>query len=210
MDESLVKPRLNRLRAEQRMVNWANEPRFTRLRVEAWKNVIAFIDTVAGDMVQVAQSENEPYPQAIIVNGGKVGLEINPVIKGRQEEGVTMRAVYHYVTREHCEALRVGLTVHRSWFSSTPHTFELSPEPGFEEVFYFRSSDAGTKALLEGEGLWPDGSEVDASWPVRNAQFVQIPMGRHRVAVLPTEDESRPQWWYWWCYLALPGRGWEK
>jgi 5-deoxy-D-glucuronate isomerase len=124
-------------------------------------------------------------------------------------KGIATRDVWHYVTREHCKRLRAGLTVHRSAFSSTPHGFELSPEPGFEEVFYFLVVGDG-KALLEGEGLWPDGRAVDAAWPVRNRTLAQVPMGWHRVAALAGADGGVPLVGYVWCYLALPGRGWEK
>lgn len=188
---------------------WANEKRLARLDVDVYEDVIAFIDKETGETVQVEQRRDEPLPRRILLSGRKITPAPQIVTKGAQEEGVTARSVNQYVTDAHCKALRVGLTVHRSWFSSTPHTFELSPEMGFEEVFYFRSPTPGAKALLEGEGLWPDGTPVDGSWPVVDRQFAQIPMGRHRVAVLPVENEARPEWWYWWCYLCT-NDGWEK
>lgn len=191
------------------MADWANEQKLSRLQVDIYDHVIAFIDTAVGESVLVAQEMAGPFPDSILVNADRINLRIGWKTKGEQVEGVTLRDVYHYVTAEHCTALRVGLTVHDSWFSSTPHTFELSPEPGFEEVFFFRSSTLDAKALLEGEGLWPDGTLVDAAWPVRDGQFAQIPMGSHRVCVLPVEDEQRATWWYWWCYLATEER-WEK
>jgi 5-deoxy-D-glucuronate isomerase len=123
-------------------------------------------------------------------------------------EGIAMRDVYHYVTREHCKRLRAGLTVHLSAFSSTPHEFELSPEPGFEEVFYFLVSGGG-KALLEGEGLWPDGREVDDAWPVRDRSLAQVPMGLHRVVAMVGADGPVPLVGYVWCYLCKKPE-WEK
>jgi len=122
--------------------------------------------------------------------------------------GIAQRDVYHFTTKDHCKHLRAGLTVHRSIASSTPHTFELSPEPGFEELFWFKISDNG-KAVIEGEGLWPDGSPVDAAWPVRDGDIVQVPMGSHRVVALPDVDGNFPQVSYIWCYLATHER-WEK
>ena len=188
---------------------WANEKRLARLEVEVFENIIAFIDVVTGNTVQVEQRHDDPFPHRVLVDGREINLAPYVATKGQQEEGVTTRIVCQYVTAAHCNALRVGLTVHRSWFSSTPHAFELSPEPGFEEVFYFRSPVPGAKALLEGEGLWRDGTPVNAAWPVRDGQFATVPMGTHRVCVLPVEDEKRPEWWYWWCYLAKFPR-WEK
>jgi len=123
--------------------------------------------------------------------------------------GIAQRDVYHFITAEHCKHLRAGLTIHRSLASSTPHTFELEPEPGFEELFWFRIADGG-KALIEGYGLWPDGSPVDAAWPVRDGDVVQVPMGSHRVVALPDVDGNFPRVAYVWCYLAKDGRGWEK
>jgi len=122
--------------------------------------------------------------------------------------GIAQRDVYHFITKEHCTHLRAGLTVHRSLASSTPHTFELAPEPGFEELFWFRIAD-GDKAIIEGEGLWPDGSPVDAAWPVRDGDVVQVPMGSHRVMALPDVDGKFPQVAYVWCYLCTEER-WEK
>ncbi len=122
--------------------------------------------------------------------------------------GIAQRDVYHFITDEHCTYLRAGLTVHRSIASSTPHTFELEPEPGFEELFWFKISDGG-KAIIEGEGLWPDGTPVDAAWPVRDGDIVQVPMGSHRVVALPDVDGNFPRVSYVWCYLAKEAR-WEK
>lgn len=122
--------------------------------------------------------------------------------------GVAQRDVYHFITSKHRKLLRAGLTVHRSLASSTPHTFELSPELGFEELFWFHISDGG-KALIEGEGLWPDGTRVDAAWPVRDGDVVQVPMGSHRVVALPDVDGRFPQVSYVWVYLCKK-QEWEK
>lgn len=187
-------------------ISWANQIRLNRLGVDELNDIVAFIDKEAAETVQIVQSQGYT-PQSILVNGTPINLSVHPVIKGGLR--FTKRNVYHYVTSMHCQALRVGLTVHQSWFSSTPHTFELNPEPGFEEVFYFRSSSPNAKGILEGQGLWYDGAEVDAAWPVRDRQFATVPMGTHRVTVLPVEGKPRSGWWYWWVYLALEDR-WEK
>jgi 5-deoxy-D-glucuronate isomerase len=100
------------------------------------------------------------------------------------------------------------VTVQLSAFSSTPHEFETRPEPGFEEAFYFLFPEGG-KGLLEGQGLWPDGTEVDDAWPVRHRQLAQVPMGWHRVTALPGVDGDVPRLAYVWVYLCTRPE-WEK
>jgi hypothetical protein len=125
-------------------------------------------------------------------------------IKG---SGLCEREVIHYTNRRNAKRLRVGVTLHRSVFSSLPHAFEKSPVPGFEEAFMMLLPEGG-KALVEGEGLLGFDT-VDTAWPMRNADMLAVPMGWHRVTALPNEDGSIPSLAYIWAYIARDP-GWEK
>jgi 5-deoxy-D-glucuronate isomerase len=185
-------------------MNWVNEQYNGRLGVqESGEHLITFTDYETDEQI-VVYAPDDPYGVTMTVNGQIISLfQSYQFIKGA---GIAQRCVYHYVNREHCMALRAGLTVHDAAFSSTPHEFELNPEPGFEECFYFLTTGKG---LLEGEGVWPDGAPVDAAWPIRDRCVAQVPMGWHRVVALPLEDGIAPSLFYIWCYLCLHER-WEK
>jgi hypothetical protein len=144
-------------------------------------------------------------PGTGITFNGIPALDGQHFIKG---EGITERDVWHVITREHCTALRAGLTTHRHVFSSLPHEFELSPVEGFEEVFLFILPEGG-KAVLEGDGLWPDGSPVNTVWLVHDRQLCQVPMGRHVVTALPRNDGMIPRVSYVWVYIC-DRLEWEK
>ena len=193
---------------------WINEPNFKDLDVdlaidEPGNDLILFTDKANDETVVVRLGDD--FQSTNIMAWGTNGVcavlfyQSKHFVKG---EGIAERDVYHFITREHCKWLRVGLTIHRSAFSSTPHAFELSPEVGFEEAFFFLLPDGG-KALLEGQGAWTDGTEVDAAWSVQHRQFAQVPMGWHRVVGLPLEDGVPPRLAYIWGYLARKD-SWEK
>ena len=189
-------------------MNWVNEPyRHGRLFVQqSGFDTVRFTDIKENEHVDVSLSDR---PTEIMMTIGSLAFctgDAKHFVKGA---GITERDVWHFVTREHATALRAGLTVHRSAFSSTPHDFELTPDFGFEEAFVFMMPD-DAKGLLEGEGVWPEGDAVSAAWPVVNRSMAQVPMGWHRVTALPGLDGVVPWLAYAWCYLALPGRGWEK
>ncbi len=117
------------------------------------------------------------------------------------------RDVYHFLTPDGpAPTMRLGYTVHRgegTW-SSLPHDFEEQPEPGFEEIFFYRLQGGTRRAVQVGRGLWCDGTVADGIWPVFNDTFGVIPMGYHPVA-----GEPGVRVMYVWVYLAKKPR-WEK
>lgn len=122
-------------------------------------------------------------------------------------ENNTKRDVYHYLKPNGpLPTLRLGITKHRgdgTW-SSLPHKFELETEPGFEEVFFYLLQGGTKRGLQVGRGVWPDGSQVDAIWPVQDKSWSMVPMGYHPVVGEPGVFVS-----YIWAYLAKEKR-WEK
>lgn len=118
------------------------------------------------------------------------------------------RDVYHYLlpTSEAHLQLRLGITVHcgEGTWSSLPHDFENDPENDFEEIFFYILSDRSKKAIQVGKGLWPDGSQVDDIWHIRDREFGAVPMGYHPVVGEPGVKVS-----YIWGYLAKKPE-WEK
>ena len=195
---------------------WANHPRPGRLVVaQEDDKTLRFTDAEMRETLIVHLGE-VPQDLTVDIYKSEVGeparlvrsLSCDPMQRYRRGNGVSLRDVWHIVKKSHCSGLRLGLTVHASFFSSTPHTFELAPERGFEEVFYFMIDD-NAKVLLEGAGLWADGEPVDDAWPVVGGQFAQIPMGYHRVAVLPGFSAQAPRVSYVWCYICTKEE-WEK
>lgn len=202
------------MRPLTQIYRWANEPRPDRLLVaEQLPGAMRFWDRETWEWVEVSIKQDVKETIFRVGQGQveKPAKHLLPLWEARKVtvgEGEALRQVFHVVTREHATALRVGLTVHSGAFSSTPHSFELHPERGFEEVFWFHIPGFG-KALVEGDGLWPNGEPVDAAWPVEHGQLLQVPMGTHRVAGLPDDDWETPYIVYVWGYLALHDR-WEK
>ena len=202
------------------MRSWANTPRPGRLRVELEDHgLLHYYDMEAHQCVTVHIPHDDPFNVEMTVNTNtsvafpRVG-NVKPIkrigdaqhfIKG---EGIAQRDVYHYVSRKDAKTLRVGLTVHRAAFSSTPHPFEMQPEEGFEEVFMFLLPDGG-KGILECEGMWPAGGTTDSATPVRDRQLAQVPMGWHRVTALADAAGVPPRLGYIWSYLCLFPT-WEK
>lgn len=187
-------------------MNWINKQfQGDLLTVAPAPSVICFIDAGTDEDVMIFLANN-PMDVTMSMDGEVISCpDATHYVRG---SGIAMRDVWHFITRKHCKHLRAGLTVHRSAFSSTPHDFELTPERDFEEVFCFLISGDG-KALLEGDGMWPDGQRVDAAWPARNGDFAQVPMGRHRVTALADAEGGVPLVGYVWCYLCLKDE-WEK
>jgi hypothetical protein len=193
---------------------WANEPKPGRLRVEETSpGTVRFWDTQTDEWVKVVSGDD---PQATVMHIGRempetpvvLTLDIDYAKHFVIGEGIARRQVYHFVNRDRAIALRAGLTIHESAFSSTPHEFEKSPEAGFEEAFYFLLPSGG-KGILECDGIWPDGTAVDAAYPVRHQQLAQVPMGWHRVVALPDKDGVPPPLAYCWCYICDRPE-WEK
>ena len=197
------------------MWKWANSQQPRRLVIqEQGEHAIKFIDTEADEAVLVHAPDSLNVSMTILKEHAArpVPERVETITRDQSHHfvkgtGLTTRDVWHFVTRHDCAVLRVGLTIHRRIFSSTPHEFEMSSEPGFEEVFYFLLPNGG-KAVLEGEGMWPNGDPVDAAWPVRHRQLAQVPIGWHRVVAMADED-SCPRVAYVWAYLAIHPE-WEK
>lgn len=200
------------------MTTWANERPFKGdLLVQQPSNrLIQFTDAVEKESVLVMAPDTLDLVNMTVMHDAPntPGLQKLPPITVDDAKSFTVgsglaeRDVWHFVNRAHCKRLRAGLTVHRSVFSSTPHPFELEPEKGFEEVFYFLLPSGG-KALLEGEGVLTDGMPIDAAWPVRDRTLAQVPMGYHRVVALADKDGAFPVVAYVWCYLCKREH-WEK
>ena len=121
--------------------------------------------------------------------------------------GNTKRYVHHYLMPGGpASELRIGITEHSSLgtWSSLPHDFELNLEEGFEEVFFYLLSGGKSRAIQLGEGLWCDGSRVNACWFVENNSFSTIPMGYH-----PVVGEPGVLVRYIWAYVCKKPE-WEK
>jgi 5-deoxy-D-glucuronate isomerase len=122
-------------------------------------------------------------------------------------EGNAQRDVYHYLKpRGPAPQLRLGITKHRgigTW-SSLPHNFELTPEPGFEEVFFYLITGGNRRAIQVGEGMWHDGSAARGTWFVNDHSFGTVPMGYHPVVGEPGVTVR-----YVWAYLVKKS-SWEK
>lgn len=117
------------------------------------------------------------------------------------------REVYHFLKPGGvAPTMRLGYTVHngRGSWSSLPHDFEKTPEPGFEEIFFYRLQGGSERGIQVGKGLWCDGTKVDEVWFVSNNTFGVVPMGYH-----PLVGEPGVQVMYVWVYLAKTSR-WEK
>ena len=181
---------------------WVNKGAFYGLKVETLGPRVTFSDLVEGEFVRVFVNYDDPRMTRFeIGNGGNV----IPRLTLTRGEGLTERAVLHYATKDDCKRLRVGITIHRSAFSSLPHDFEKAPVEGFEEAFYVITPGKG---LLEAEGMLGRES-VDLAYPIRGGDLVAVPMGWHRVVALPNEDNNLPKFAYVWGYLAkYPS--WEK
>ncbi|MFY7867777.1 5-deoxy-glucuronate isomerase [Roseateles sp.] len=118
------------------------------------------------------------------------------------------RDVYHYLKPNPAPHLqmRLGLTVHRgdgTW-SSLPHDFENTLEPGFEEVFFYLLKGDPKKAFQVGRGVWADNAQVDTVWPIQDRVFGVVPMGYHPIVGEPGVNVS-----YVWAYLVKV-KHWEK
>ena len=122
-------------------------------------------------------------------------------------DGICEREVIHFLAPGGpSKRLRLGITHHKvaGGWSSLPHDFELNTEPGFEEVFFHVLKGGTQRAAQFGRGVWCDGSEVDAVWPVSDRTFSTIPMGYHPVVGEPDVKVS-----YIWIYDCKYPR-WEK
>lgn len=119
------------------------------------------------------------------------------------------RRVEHFVLKgsNTNNLMRIGQTFHLgdggTW-SSLPHDFENTPEPGFEELFIYLLDGGSKRAIQVGKGLLHTGEPIDACWTVNHMDISQIPMGYHPVVGEPDVIVS-----YIWCYLCTKDE-WEK
>lgn len=122
-------------------------------------------------------------------------------------EGNTARTVKHYLKPTGPSPfIRLGYTEHHmaGGWSSTPHTFELSPERGFEECFFYILKGGSKRGIQVGKGIDVWGNNIDAVWPIKSHSFSTIPMGYHPVVGEPDVIVS-----YVWVYVAKFPE-WEK
>jgi 5-deoxy-D-glucuronate isomerase len=123
-------------------------------------------------------------------------------------QGPTQRKVFHYLDKQHSpnQGLRSGLTVHAApgQWSSLPHDFELVPEQGFEEIFYYGLDGGLRRAIQVSKGVLHDLTKIDDCEFVEDRTWAVIPMGFHPIVGLPDVSVS-----YLWAYIAKAPH-WEK
>ena len=191
---------------------WNNEKQLDTLKVSGDNNVLVFESEKERADVYL---ENGDIARVVCKAGGAASVIERTaryhIVVG---EGNAQRDVFHYLKPGGpAPTLRLGITKHRGYgtWSSLPHPFELSPEKGFEEVFFYilgASPDIirgiPERAFQVGRGVWFDGSAVDGVWPVADHSWCTIPMGYHPVVGEPGVNVS-----YVWAYLAKK-KAWEK
>lgn len=184
---------------------WCNEKRLLTLNAKGGNDLLVY---EAGNEKAEVHIAGRDISKVVCLAGGKTTVvgngDAHHIVVG---EGNAQRDVYHYLKPGGpAPSLRLGITKHRglgTW-SSLPHPFELHPEPGFEEVFFYLLEGATGRAVQVGRGVWHDMSPVDASWLVRDRSFGTIPMGYHPVVGEPGVHVS-----YIWAYLVKK-KEWEK
>jgi len=185
---------------------WCNERRLQTLVAVGEDNVLHF---ATGEEDAKVHLDADGIAKLVFTEKGKPPVEIprraaHAIVVG---EGNATRDVYHYLKPGGpAPTMRIGITKHRglgTW-SSLPHDFELSTEPGFEEVFFYILSGGAKRGIQVGRGVWHDNTEVDAVWPIVDRSFGVVPMGYH-----PVVGEPGTSVWYVWVYLAKHAR-WEK
>lgn len=184
---------------------WNNEKKLDTLEVSFVNNVLEF--KTSDEEARVYLKGND-IDKVVFSCGGKTTTVLNSekhnIVVG---EGNFERDVEHYLKPNGCApTMRLGITKHRglgTW-SSLPHHFELSTEPGFEEAFFYLLEGEPRSALQVGRGVWFDNTPVDAVWKVKDRSFSTVPMGYHPVVGEPGVHVS-----YVWVYLAKK-KSWEK
>ncbi|OGQ00127.1 MAG: hypothetical protein A2Z40_00670 [Deltaproteobacteria bacterium RBG_19FT_COMBO_60_16] len=184
---------------------WCNRKRLDTLEVDGRDDILVY--ETASERAEVHLVDGD-IAKVVCRAGGKTTLfeakDAHHIVVG---EGNAQRDVYHYLKPGGpAPQLRLGITKHRgrgTW-SSLPHPFELNPEPGFEEVFFYLLDGGTNRAVQIGRGVWHDLSPVDAAWYVMDRSFGTIPMGYHPVVGEPGVHVS-----YVWAYLVKK-KEWEK
>lgn len=184
---------------------WNNKNRLSTLKVSGKNDILIFETELEktevyihdGDISRVICSAHD---RVVTIDKDQA----HHIVVG---EDNTQRNVYHYLKPAGpAPFLRLGITKHRghgTW-SSLPHPFELHPELGFEEVFFYLLQGGPQRAIQVGKGVWHDGSPVDEAWFVNDHTWSTIPMGYHPVVGEPDVHVS-----YIWAYLAKK-KEWEK
>ena len=161
---------------------WCNPLKLDTLQVSGSESQLVF--KTATETAEVYLSDMD-IVRVVSRHGGR-----ETVIENRDAHHIVVgennwqRDVYHYLKpKGPLPQMRLGITKHRgvgTW-SSLPHDFELRPEPGFEEVFFYLINGGNRRAIQVGDGMWHDGSAVKSTWFVENHSFSTIPMGYHAV-----------------------------
>ncbi len=184
---------------------WSNRYNLKTLKVKGEGDLLTF--ETPSEKAEVYLKNNSIEKVSVTADGKKDLIsfsESHHIVVG---EGNFKRDVYHFLTPKGLAPhLRLGLTQHQglgTW-SSLPHPFELKPELGFEELFFYLLHGGSERALQVGKGVWCDGAQVDAAWFVQDRSWGVIPMGYHPVVGEPQVHVS-----YVWAYLAKK-KEWEK
>ncbi|MEK6531801.1 MAG: 5-deoxy-glucuronate isomerase [Deltaproteobacteria bacterium] len=191
---------------------WNNEKKLDALKVSGGDDVLVFdggneraeVHLENGDIVRVVCEAKGV--STVIEKSARYHIVVG--------DGNAERDVYHFLKPGGpAPTLRLGITRHRGFgtWSSLPHPFELNPEKGFEEVFFYILTAGADmlkgipkRAFQVGRGVWFDESPVDKVWPVSDHSWSTIPMGYHPVVGEPGVNVS-----YVWAYLAKK-KEWEK
>lgn len=184
---------------------WTNKERLATLKVNGDNNVLVFQTETEKAEVYLKGMDIEKV--VCTVKGVRTEIlnsQAHHIVVG---EGNAQRDVYHYLKpKGPAPEMRLGITKHcgiGSW-SSLPHPFELNPELGFEEVFFYLTEGGSKKGIQVGKGVWHDGSQVDEVWPFQDKSWSTIPMGYH-----PVVGEPGVKVHYVWAYLVKKP-AWEK
>ena len=187
------------------LYRWSNEEKLDTLKVHSENNILIFETSL--EKAEVHLNNGDIAKVICHLKGSTTEIDnsrSHAIVVG---EGNAQRDVYHYLKPNGpAPCLRLGITKHRGYgtWSSLPHPFELKPELGFEEVFFYLLKGGSGRAVQVGKGVWYDGSTVDKAWLVEDHTFSTIPMGYHPVVGEPEVHVS-----YVWAYLAKK-KEWEK
>lgn len=185
---------------------WCNEAKLDTLTATGEGDTLTFIAGTEKAVVTI--TDGDIAAVTFTVEGGEsttiLPEQAHAIVVGEQN---WERDVYHYLKPGGpAPTMRLGITKHRglgTW-SSLPHDFEESPEPEFEEIFFYLVEGGSGRGVQVGKGLWYDGSQVDTVWPIKDRVFGTVPMGYHPVVGEPGARVS-----YIWIYLAKKPE-WEK
>lgn len=187
---------------------WNNFNNLESLKVEFNEKENELIFTSPGEKAVVKiNGDNDIEYVVYSFNGENHRVDINERKHLTIGEENFKREVYHYLMpRTFAHHMRLGITKHANpgTWSSLPHDFELHPEPGFEEVFFYLIQGGSGRAIQVGKGVWCNNEQVDGAWIVKDRTISVVPMGYHPVGAEPHVNVS-----YIWVYLCKKPE-WEK